>query len=157
MAGSTQLARNLTGYFATHQSQNVQFFDKNVTLTSAAAADGVTILSATEIGEGRSAYIQGFSVQVSSTTAWTDSTATDVRIRDAGGTPITFATIAKAQITSGAILTLGSTGVTLGAGFLLNSGGAAATAIVALGTASGTAANFAAGSDLKIRVWGYIK
>ena len=88
-------------------------FHKTVTLTSAAAATPVNILTDVEVGTGV-AYIDTFLLNVNGATAWTDSTGTIVTVQDTNGTPIVGITAAKAQLTGNALLDFLETGITVG-------------------------------------------
>lgn len=59
--------------------------------------------------------IQIINFTVKSTGAW--AALTSILIQDTADTPVVVATLAQAQLTDGAILIPGATGVTLGAGF----------------------------------------
>ncbi len=127
-------------------------FRKTVTLTSAAAGTAVEILADAAVGTGRKAYIVDFLVGIDGSTAWTDSTATIVKIQDTNGTPVVGATLAKAQLTANAVLGKTSTGVTLGDAIKVGDGFTTAKGLVVIADA-----NFAAGSDLVVTVFGFIE
>ena len=122
------------------------------TLTAAAAGTAVHAISAAQVPAGKKFYPLGFLLSVGGTTAWTDTTATVVKIQDTNGTPVVAATIAKAQLTSQAQLGPLSTGVTLGTAYRTGAGLTAAKGVDVVGDA-----NFAAGSDITVTVFGIIK
>ncbi len=126
-------------------------FLKTVTLTAAAAATPVDILTDANVGSGKKAYITHLLVTVGGATAWTDDTATIVTIQDKNGTAVVGATLAKAQLTNAAILGMLSAGVTLGNAIKLGTGFTTAKGLVVVADA-----NFAAGSNLAVTVAGYI-
>jgi len=127
-------------------------FRKTVTLTAAAAATPVNILTAAEVGAGRKAYVDVMIAKVNGATAWTDATATIVKIQDTADTPIVGVTMAKAQLTGNAVLGLLSTGVTLAAPVSTGVGFTAAKGLDIVADAI-----FGAGSDLVVTVTGYIE
>jgi hypothetical protein len=127
-------------------------FHKVVSLTAAAAATPVDILTDANVGSGKKAYITHLLVTVGGATAWTDDTATIVTIQDKNGTAVVGATIAKAQLTNAAILGMLSTGVTLGAAIKSGTGFTTAKGLVVVADA-----NFAAGSTLAVTVAGFVK
>ncbi len=83
-------------------------------------------------------------------TAWTDATATVVKIQDLAAAAAI--TLAKAGLTANAMLVPGTGNTTLAALLTGQSGLTASRGLQVVGDA-----NFAAGSDLKISVSGYIK
>lgn len=137
--------------------RNVRIFHRTVTLTSAAAATPVVVLNPVEVPAARAVYISGFTFNVNGATAWTDSTATDVRLEDSAGSPVTAATIAKAALTGNATLWPTTANVTVGTSISQGVGLTAGKGLSLVGTNAGTAATFAAGSTLVATVWGYIK
>ena len=72
--------------------------------------------------KSKKAYITGLLVTVNGATAWTDITATVVKIQDTAGSPLVGATVSKTQLTGNAILGKLSTGVVLGAYISLGTG-----------------------------------
>jgi hypothetical protein len=126
-------------------------FRKTVTLTSAAGATPVHVLTAAEVGAGNKVFIDDFDISVNGTVAWTDTTGTVVNIQDTADTPVVAAAIAKAQLTSQAQLGKHSTGVTLGTAIRT---GVGLTAAKGLDVAADH--NFAAGSDMTITIVGFI-
>jgi hypothetical protein len=129
-------------------------FFKAATLTAAAAATPVDIVSEAEvlaISATGVVVITSLLLKVNGATAWTDATATIVTVQDTAGTPVVGATYAKAQLTSQAILNVTDTGVTLDTPIDNGVGFTAGKGIQIAGDA-----NFAAGSDIIVMVSGYI-
>ncbi len=122
------------------------------TLTAAAAATPVAVIPAAQVPAGKKFYLLGFLLSVGGTTAWTDATATVVKLQDSNGTPVVAASIAKAQLTSQAQLGMLSTGVTLGTEVRTGVGLTAAKGLNIVGDAV-----FAAGSDITVTAFGVIK
>jgi hypothetical protein len=121
-------------------------FNVTANLTSAAAATPVHILPAASVTAGKKAYVTAVFLSVGGGTAWTDVTATAVMLQDTAGTPIVGATWLKALLTGNATpLTPSSFGSAMATGF---------TAAKGLDIAAD--ANFAAGSTITVRVFGYI-
>lgn len=125
-------------------------FRKTATLTSAAAGTAVHVLTDADVGS-KTAYLMGAILKVDGTTAWTDSTGTIVKVQDTNGTPVVGLTYAKAQLTGNAVLVLGSTGVTIGDAVAEGTGFTAAKGLDIIADA-----NFAAGDNIKITVFGYM-
>jgi hypothetical protein len=128
-----------------------KYFRKTVTITAAAAASAVHILTAAEVGAGLKAFITDFDLSVGGTVAWTDSTGTGLTLQDTADTPIVAASFAKAQLTSQAQLGKHSTGVTLGTPIRTGVGLTAAKGVDIVADS-----NFDAGSDITITVTGFI-
>lgn len=126
-------------------------FHKTVTLTAAAAATPVNIVTEAELDTGEVVFIQGFLLSVGGATAWADATATIVTLQDTAGTPVVAATAAKAQLTGNAQLGPLSTGITLGTPIRTGVGLTAEKGLDVAGDA-----NFGAGSDLSVTVFGVI-
>jgi len=124
-------------------------FKKTVTLTALAAGTPVDILTDAQVGAGKKAYVTSFLSKVNGATAWTDATATIVKIQDSSAT--VGVTVAKAQMTGNAILGLQSTGVTLGDAVVLGAGFTTAKGLVIVADA-----NFTAGSDYVVTVTGFV-
>lgn len=121
-------------------------------LTAAAAGTPVHLIPASQVPAGKKIYIIDFLVNVGGATAWTDTTATVVKLQDTAASPVVAASIAKAQLTDNAVLGKVSTGVTLGANVLAGSGLTAAKGLDIVGDG-----NFAAGSTIKATVTAIIK
>lgn len=121
-------------------------------LTAAAAATPVHVLPAAEVPAGKAAYIDKVLLNVNGGTAWTDVSATIVKLVDTAGSPILGVTFAKAQLTGNAVLDLASSGVTCANLVLQGTGFTAAKGIDIVADAI-----FAAGSDIYVTVFGFIK
>ena len=125
-------------------------FRKTATLTSAAAGTAVHVLTDADVGS-KTAYIMGAILKVDGSTAWTDSTGTIVKIQDTADIPVVGLTYAKTNLTDSAVLVLGSTGVTIGDAVAEGSGFTAAKGLDIIADA-----NFAAGDNIKITIYGYM-
>lgn len=121
-------------------------------LTAAAAATPVAVIPAAQVPAGKKFYLLGFLLSVGGATAWTDATATVVKLQDTNGTPVVAASIAKAQLTGNAQLGMLSTGVTLGTDVRTGVGLTAAKGLNIVGDAV-----FAAGSTITVTAFGVIK
>ena len=130
--------------------QTGAWFKRTATLTAAAAATPVHVLTAADVGD-KTAYVMGAFIK-NGATAWTDTTATVVKVQDTADTPVVGATIAKAGLTANACLTLGSSNVTIGDPVALGTGFTAEKGIDVVADAV-----FAAGSDLEVTIFGYIE
>jgi hypothetical protein len=117
-------------------------------LTSAAAGTAVHILPAATVGAAKKAYGSRVAILVNGATAWTDITGTVVQIQDTNGTPVVGATWLKALLIGNAVLT-DALASTLGPAMVNGFTTAKGIDIVA-------DANFAAGSTINVRIWGYI-
>lgn len=124
-------------------------FTIEATLTNAESATGKLLFATAKLPSGKKIYVDSFAVLVNGGTAWTDVTATIVKLQDLNGTPVVFATIAKAGLTGNAVLFPNTANVTLGAGFW--SGGTADKGLTVIADAA-----FAAGSTLAVRVTGHL-
>lgn len=126
-------------------------FRKVATLTSALATTPVDILTDAEVGAGKKAYITSFLAVVNGAVAW-EGDGTIVTVQDTNGTAVVGITMAKAQLTSAALLDLLATGVTLGDAVALGTGFTAAKGLVIVADdAFGTG-----GSDIVVTVCGFI-
>lgn len=121
-------------------------------LTAAAAATPVHVIPAAKVAAGKKFYPLGMILSVGGATAWTDSTATVVKLQDTAASPVAAVSVAKAQLTGNAVLGFPSTGVTLQTPVRAGSGMTAAKGIDVVGDA-----NFAAGSDISVTVFGVVK
>ena len=122
------------------------------TLTAASAATPVNVIPSAQVPAGKKLYLLGFLLSVGGTTAWTDSTATIVKLQDTAGTPVVAVTFAKAQLTSQAQLGPLTSGATLATPVRTGVGLTAAKGLDIVGDAV-----FAAGSDITITAFGVIK
>lgn len=126
-------------------------FMATATLTAAAAATGVTVLADSVVGTD-TVYVTGFRLKVSGATAWTDATATIVTLQDTEGTPVSGIIFAKAGLTGNAIIdSLADSNLTVGDSIAINDGFTAGKGLVLIGDA-----DFGAGSDIVVTVFGYI-
>jgi hypothetical protein len=121
-------------------------------LTAAAAGTAVHLIPASQVPAGKKVYIVDFLLNVGGATAWTDATATIVKLQDTAASPVVAATIAKAQLTGNANLAKLSTGVTLGAPVLTGAGLTAAKGLDIVADAV-----FGAGSTIHATVVAVIK
>ena len=126
-------------------------FVRTAQLTAAAAGTPVEVLANADVGNGRSAVVFDMILNVGGGTAWTDATATVVKLQDKAGSPVALATVAKAQLTGNAVLGILSTGVTLAAPIKEGTGTTDGKGIDIVGDA-----NFAAGSTINVTVIGFI-
>jgi hypothetical protein len=124
-------------------------FRKTVTLAPAAAATGTVILADTDVGASHTVFITDILVNVGGATAWTDVTATIVKIQDTSA--VVGVTIAKAGLTANAALFKNTANVTLGAPILTGVGFTLGKGIKVVGDAL-----FSAGSTLNVTVVGFL-
>lgn len=124
-------------------------FVATASLTSAAAATPVTLLSATAVPLGKKVYITGFHAKVTGSTAW--ATTATVKIQDTNGTPVDYFTIAVAALTGNAEIRPGTANVTNENAYILGTGGTATKGLQLKGNVNGT------GSTLTVTVQGIIK
>lgn len=125
-------------------------FEVTGTLTAAAAATPVVLLADSLVPAGQKVYITRWFISVSGATAWADAAGTIVVIEDTAA--VVAITIAKAGLTSKAMLVMGSANTTYADLIPAQSGLTAAKGIQVVADHT-----FGAGSDLKVTVSGYIK
>jgi len=125
-----------------------EVFHKTVTITSAAAATAVSVLSDAVVGTGRKVFLQGFIGRVNGATNW--ATTATVKIQDTNGTPVDFVTAAVAALTGNSRVVPGTANVTLENAYANGTGGTLSKGLQLKGDANGT------GSDLIVTVWGII-
>lgn len=124
-------------------------FRKTTTLTSAAAATPVHILTDAEVGTGKVVYVEKVLLTVNGVTAWTDTTGTVVKIQDTAATlGLTFP---KSILTGDAVLGELSTSVVISPAILLGSGFTSGKGLDIVADHV-----FAAGDDIVVTVFGYI-
>jgi len=123
-------------------------FVRTVTLTSAAAAAGISIITDAEVSAGRKVYITQFYANVAGATNW--ATTATVKVQDTNGTPVDFATFAVAGMTGNSKLYMNTANVTDEVARIRMTGGTAAKGLRAIGDANGT------GSDFIVTVVGFI-
>jgi hypothetical protein len=121
-------------------------------LTSSAAGTAVILLDDSIVGINRKVYLFGIMLKVDGATSWADGTATIVKIQDTNGTPVVGVTIAKAALVGNAVLTLASSGVTIGDAVSEGIGFTVGKGISIVGDA-----NFASGSDIKVTLFGFME
>lgn len=129
-----------------------QAFIKTVSLTSAAAGTAVSIITDAEVGDDRKIYITSMLLNVSGATAWTDTTATKVSVKDTSSSPVEAIAIAKAGLTGNANLNLLTANVTLATNLTQGTGLTLGKGLNFVGDAV-----FAAGSTIYLTVIGIIK
>ena len=125
-------------------------FRKTATLTAADAGTAVHVLTDADVGS-KTAYLLGAILKVDGPTAWTDDNAAIVKIQDTNGTPVVGLTYAKAELKGNAVLVLGSAGVTIGDAVADGTGFTAAKGLDIIADA-----NFAAGDNIKVTIYGYM-
>lgn len=123
-----------------------RFFKKTATLTAAAAATPVHILTDAEVGAGKTAYISQVFASVDGGTAW--GTAETVSIQDTAASPVVGATFAVSALTANAMVQLAD--ATLLAPVADGVGFTVAKGIDVVANANGT------GSNLLVTVFGCI-
>ena len=124
-------------------------FSITSTLTSAAAATPVHIVTDAQVPASQKVYITEILLTVNGGTAWADATGTIVKIQDTAA--VAGVTFAKANLTGNVLLSKMSAGVTLAPAVLLGAGFTVAKGIDLVADH-----NFAAGSDIVVTVSGYI-
>ena len=125
-----------------------RLFKKTATLTSAAAATPVHLLTDAEVGAGKKAYVNQVFFSVDGGTNW--ATTATVTLQDTAGSPVVGCTVAVAGLTGNAMLTLTNTNVTLAAPIADGVGFTTAKGLDIAGNANGT------GSNLLVTVFGCI-
>ncbi len=121
------------------------------TLTAAAAATPVSILDAADVPTGKKVYITSVVLKVNGATAWTDLTATVVKIQDT--TAVAGLTYAKAGLVGNAIFsTLSGTSITTAAPISIGDGFTDGEGLEIVADAV-----FAAGSNIVVTVSGFIQ
>jgi hypothetical protein len=122
-------------------------------LVSTAAGTAVHVLPDASVPAGKKVYVTGTRWNVSGSTAWTDVTATEVYLQDTATSPSRGMTVSKTALLGNAVIdSLAISGVTAATFILLNAGFTASKGLDVVADA-----NFTAGSDLYVTVWGYIK
>lgn len=119
-------------------------------ITSAAAGTAIVLIPDSVLGPAQKVYVTGWLLTVGGGTAWTDATATIVKLQDSAA--VALITWAKAGLTGNAALVVGTGSTTLAAAFTAQSGLSAGKGLQIVGDA-----NFAAGSTIQVAVMGYIK
>lgn len=125
-----------------------RFFKKTATLTSAAAATPVHLLTDAEVGAGKKAYVSKVYMSVDGAVNW--GTTATVTLQDTAGSPVVGLTAAVAGLTANAMIDEGDSNVTLAAPIADGAGFTTAKGLDIAGNANGT------GSDLIVTVFGCI-
>ena len=123
---------------------------RTVKLTAAAAGTAVPIVANIEIPTGQKFYLSYFIINVNGATAWTDATATKVSIWTTDGTTTELVKVLKAQLTANVINMVNTASLTIDNTVLQGTG-------VSQGIMIKADANFGAGSDIYVTVFGKIK
>ena len=123
-------------------------FKKTATLTSAAAATPVHLLTDAEVGAGKKAYVSKIFFSVDGGVNW--ATTATVTLRDTAASPVVGATVAVAGLVANAMIDEGNTNVTLAAPVADGAGFTTAKGLDIAGNANGT------GSNLLVTVFGCI-
>ena len=137
---------------AAQSAEPIEFFFETATLTSAAAATAVNILSDARVGAGRKVYLLGYVAKVNGATNW--ATTANIKIQDTNSSAVDFiTTTVNAATTNGNVVSfLGSnSNVAAGAGMVPTPGGTLGKGLQVKADANGT------GSDYVVTVWGIIK
>ena len=129
--------------------EQVIWFVRTATITSAAAATAVSLVKDVEVPRGFKPYLTDFHAKVDGGTGW--GTTATVKIQDTNGTPVDFVTMAIAALTSNAFVGKTTANVTAEAALAKNTGGTAGKGLQIKGNANGT------GNDLVVTVVGYYK
>lgn len=127
-------------------------FTVTASLTAAAAGTPVHVLPAASVPAGKKAYITEVLLNVNGGTAWTDLTATVVKLQDTAASPVVGVTIPKALLLGNALVSLFTATLTLATLILRGTGFTTAKGIDIVADA-----NFAAGSDIYVTISGVIK
>lgn len=130
-------------------SLGTRAFTRTCTITSAAGATAVPCLTAADVPSNTTAHIVNFVATVNGSTAF--GTIANCYIKDTASSPVTMVTIAASALTANAIVTEGTTGVTLGTPVSLGTGATAAKGLSIVCNATGT------GSNLVVTINGYLK
>jgi hypothetical protein len=121
-------------------------------ITAAAAGTAVHVIPAASIPAGKKFYLTGILLNVNGGTAWTDVTATKLTVQDTNGSPVSGIVIPKALLTGNAILdSLATATLTVGNAILQGIGFTTAKGIDIVGDA-----NFLAGDDIYVTLFGYV-
>lgn len=123
-------------------------FKKTATLTSAAAATPVHLLTDAEVGAGKKAYVSKIFFSVDGGVNW--GTTATVTLQDTAASPVVGATVAVAGLVANAMIDEGNTNVTLAAPVADGAGFTTAKGLDIAGNANGT------GSNLIVTVFGCI-
>lgn len=125
-----------------------RFFKKTATLTSAAAATPVHILTAAEVGAGKKAYVSQVFLSVDGAVNW--GTTATITLQDTAGSPVAGATFDASKLLANSMHQLASSDFTLLAPVADGAGFTAAKGLDVVGNANGT------GSNLLVTVFGCV-
>lgn len=126
-----------------------KFFMKTATLTSAAAATPVHILTDAEVGAGKKAYVSQVFLSVNGAVNW--GTTATISIQDTAGSPVPGCTFDATKLVANSMHQLASSDFTLLAPIADGAGFTTAKGLDIAGNANGT------GSDLIVTVFGCVK
>lgn len=152
MASHTQFGQKLKallGWMRSTSAEECVSFTRTATITSAAAANAVSLIADSEVPAGFTPFVTDFIGRVNGTTAW--GTTATLKIQDTNGTPVDFVTIAIAALTSQARFFKGTANVTVENAMANGTGGTPSKGLQIKGNANGT------GSDLVVTVSGFYK
>lgn len=116
-----------------------EFFMETVTITSAAAATAVSVLSDARVGPDRKVYVLGVNGKVNGGTLW--ATTANVKIQDTNTSAVDFVTFLVAALTANAEVGHFTAGVMEDA-MSLGTGGTQGKGLQIKGDANGTGSNF---------------
>jgi hypothetical protein len=139
----------LSGWLPASAAEQVIAFVRTVTLTSASAGTAVPVVADSEVPAGYAPYVTDFMARVNGTTPW--ATTATVKVQDTNGSPVDFATIAVAALTSQARIYRSSANVTVEDAMSLGTGGTASKGLQVKGDVNGT------GSNLVLTITGFYK
>lgn len=131
------------------QEEDVIYFTRTQTITSAAAATAVSLIADSEVPPGWKAYLTDCHAKVNGATNW--ATTATVKVQDTNGAPVDFVTMAVAALTGNSFVGKFTSNITAEAALARNTGGTAGKGLQLKGDANGT------GSDLVVTVVGYLK
>lgn len=146
---SNKLVKAVLGWMhtVTSRSEEVIWFVRTATITSAAAATAVSLIADAEVPEGYVPFVVDFNARVNGATLW--ATTANVKIQDTSA--VDFVTMAVAALTGNARVYKSTANVTVENAMSLGTGGTAAKGLQLKGDANGT------GSDLVVTVIGFYK
>lgn len=138
----------LQGIVEANAALGGRFFKKTATLTSAAAATPVHILTAAEVGAGKKAYVSQVFLSVDGAVNW--GTTATITLQDTNSAPVAGATFDASKLLANSMHQLASSDFTLLAPVADGAGFTAAKGLDVVGNANGT------GSNLLVTVFGCI-
>jgi len=129
-----------------------KFFSRTASISATVAGTRIHLLAEADLPEGKKAFPLGFFMILNGEVSWTGGTGTAIYIADSGTDLIyRLAAIEAAQLVAGNYLCPDSDGVTLEAECGMNLGCRTGKGIDVLADA-----DFGAGSDLVVTVYGYM-